>query len=376
MKVNGRVVVAVLLAGILLAGALVSMGMDPVPAAADEPYSSACYNASGGALRVAGSGCEFEFQSGSTIDVQSGTTATFANLPVFSGGIDLAGGLLDLDADNDTSLQVSTDDQVDVEIGGADIQVWKQFGAATIETTTTTHLVEIVDSTPVMSDATNTLSALNIDLGIGNSTGGTNSVYGILIDGITADAQNTETAISVGSGWDNDIVTAGGVDLGGVVTLANDETIDNTTDGVINFNADLQTEAGHKIYPENATNASVVYVAENTLAYTDSTSKTMFILPADVNLVDWQFIVDTQFNDSGTDTINCGISPADDADDYVDGLDGESAGINRMGDAGDMPIASDGDVGASDVTVVCYYTGQNSNSDAGAATLRMFYRVD
>jgi len=160
------------------------------------------------------------------------------------------------------------------------------------------------------------------------------------------------------------------------IVLDEGETIDNTTNGVINFNGDLQTEAGHKIYSENATNASVVYVAENTLAYTDATSKTMFVLPANVNIVDFSFTVETAFNDSGTDKIDCGISPAADADDYVDELDGEGAGINRMGDGADMIIAAAGDVGASNVTVVCLFTGQNSNASAGAATLRMFYRVD
>jgi hypothetical protein len=117
-------------------------------------------------------------------------------------GLDLDGNQLDLDADDDTSLAADTDDRIDFEIGGADIYVMNDFGASTITTDTTEHLVEIQDATPVMTDGTNVLSALNIDLGIGNSTAGTNSVHGILIDSISADAQNTEDAISVGSGWD------------------------------------------------------------------------------------------------------------------------------------------------------------------------------
>lgn len=126
----------------------------------------------------------------------------------FDGNMDLAGTLtmngnkIDLDADDDTSLTADTDDQVDWEIGGADVMTWMDFGASTITTDTTKHLVEILDTTNVMTGGTNTLSALNIDLGIGNSTAGTNNVYGILIDAISQDAQNTETAIEVGAGWD------------------------------------------------------------------------------------------------------------------------------------------------------------------------------
>jgi hypothetical protein len=129
-------------------------------------------------------------------------TADFNSTADFAGDLALNGSKLDLDADDDTSLTADTDDRIDFEIGGADIYVMNDFGASTITTDTTEHLVEIQDATPVMTAGTNVLSALNIDLGIGNSTAGTNSVHGILIDSISADAQNTEDAISVGSGWD------------------------------------------------------------------------------------------------------------------------------------------------------------------------------
>jgi hypothetical protein len=140
--------------------------------------------------------------------------------------VDLAGNQLDLDADDDTSITADTDDQVDVEIGGADIQVWKDFGAGEVSTDTTRHLLEIADSTNVMSAGTNVLSAFNIDLGIGNSTGGTNNVYGVLIDDITADAENTETAIDIaGTGWDV------GIGLGGnVLDLDADDDTSITAD--------------------------------------------------------------------------------------------------------------------------------------------------
>ena len=118
-----------------------------------------------------------------------------------------------LDADEDTSITADTDDQIDFELGGADIFVMNEWGSGTVTITTTEHLFEILDTTNVMTAGTNSLAALNIDLGIGNSTGGTNSVYGILIDSIAGDAQNTETAISIGSGWDAGFASAAPTDF-------------------------------------------------------------------------------------------------------------------------------------------------------------------
>jgi len=61
----------------------------------------------------------FLTSSGTAFDplVAQGTT-NFDDLVVDS--LDVAGGLFDLDADNDTSITADTDDQIDFEIGGAD----------------------------------------------------------------------------------------------------------------------------------------------------------------------------------------------------------------------------------------------------------------
>jgi len=164
------------------------------------------------------------------------------------GAISMEGEQLDLDADNDTSFTADTDDQIDVEIGGADLVVFKDFGTGTIATTTTEHLVEIQDSTRVVSTSgTVVQSALNIDLGIGNSTAGTSSVYGILIDGISADAQNTETGIQIGSGWDR------GIDLDGNDLYMDDDQdtyFHESSDDVVDFvpgaaTGDLRIEVGN-----------------------------------------------------------------------------------------------------------------------------------
>ncbi len=143
-----------------------------------------------------------------------------------------------LDLDEDTSFTADTDDQIDVEIGGADIFVLKDWGASSITSSTTKHLMEIIDTTNVMTGGTNSLAALNIDLGIGNSTGGTNNIYGILIDSIAADAQNTQTAISIGAGWDAGFASAAPTDF----TYVQDADSASTGDSVeIAFTSPVDT---------------------------------------------------------------------------------------------------------------------------------------
>jgi hypothetical protein len=154
-----------------------------------------------------------------------------------------------LDADGDTTLSAPTDDQMDMEIGGADIVVMNDWGATTITTDTTEHLLEIQDSTPVMTGGTNSLSALNIDMGVGNSTGGTNSIYGVLVDGISADTENIETAISIGSGWDRALNATGDIFVDGWQdevqmtvqghgTQTNDVLVVESSDGTDQFTVD------------------------------------------------------------------------------------------------------------------------------------------
>jgi hypothetical protein len=117
--------------------------------------------------------------------------------------IDMAG---DLDFDGD------------ILILGTQTGDMNEWGADSITSSTTEYLLEIYDSTPIITGGTVTLAALNIDLGIGNSTGGINNIYGIAIDTISADAQNTETAIKVGGGWDLAADFGGAVDINGGLT--------------------------------------------------------------------------------------------------------------------------------------------------------------
>ena len=65
------------------------------------------------------------------------------------------------------------------------------------------------DATVLAMDGSDTINALFIDITNANHTGSTNLLNGINIDGITGDAQADEFAISVGDGWDRELVFIG-----------------------------------------------------------------------------------------------------------------------------------------------------------------------
>lgn len=186
----------------------------------------------------------------------------------FDGGIDLVAAMLDLDADNDTSITADTDDQIDIEIAGAD-----DFQLTA-----------------------NTLTPL----------------------------------------------------------------------------------AGSKIVPQSATNASALFVAEasHTHALTE-TAVTMFVIPANANVVDVMYVITTQWNDGTGAVVNCGISGGD-VDAFVDNHNiNDAADINRMGDNADMPYATSlVDVGLGNATIICQVAETDDDASAGAATLRIWYYFD
>ncbi len=146
---------------------------------------------------------------------------------------------IDLDADNDTSVRSSTDDQINLELGGADQFVLK-IPPAPVTGSQTTRLFELAATTPVYTNGTNVLTGLNVDLAIGNATGGTNTIDAIGIDDITGDAQVTETGLSVGTGFDIALDVQGQrIDL----DADNDSDVIASFDDVITFTVGAAT--GH-----------------------------------------------------------------------------------------------------------------------------------
>lgn len=236
-------------------------------------------------------------------------------------------------------------------------------------------ITSTADSAVVSGGAENTVSAAHgtVSGGYGNTISGT---YGTIPGGMSNVVTGTYSLAAgrrANAVHNGSFVWADATDADYTSTASN--TFNVRADYVI-LDADVVPQAGFQVYPESATSTSAQFDCYGSVVYSTEVSQTVCILPANVNIVDITFVVTTEFNDSGTDTIDCGISPAADPDDYVDGYDASSAGVNRMGDAGDMPYGKFGDVGASNVTVVCLYDGQNDNASAGAATLVVSYVVD
>lgn len=109
----------------VVALALAGWAVASTPGEQVEPRANVpCYREQGGAKWIAGSGCEWEMQSGSTLDIQSTSVVTFG------GDIDVVGGLeIDgtLDVDGATTLNSTLDVDGNISSGTGAITVTDGF---------------------------------------------------------------------------------------------------------------------------------------------------------------------------------------------------------------------------------------------------------
>lgn len=202
----------------------------------------ACYNEQGGAKRVAGSGCEFEFQSGATLDIQSGTTMTNAADQTVTGDIILStGGLVDIngiadglviDADGDTTISSPTDDQIDIEVSGAD------------DFTITANDLSVLSGSKVDVESGATLevdtgSTFTVGTTLELGTGGLVDVNGIA-DGLVIDADG-DTTISSPTDDQIDIEVSGADDF---TITANDLSVLSGSKVDVESGATLEVDSG------------------------------------------------------------------------------------------------------------------------------------
>ncbi len=96
----------------------------------------------------------------------------------------------------------------------------------------------------------------------------------------------------------------------------------------------------------------------------------MCVIPADANIIDYILSVQVAFDDTGTDVVDCG---------WTWGTPNElfsAANVTTEAIARPGATTALGDIGHDPKTVWCKYTGQNGNSNAGDATLVIYYMVD
>jgi len=129
---------------------------------------------------------------------------------------------------------------------------------------------------------------------------------------------------------------------------------------------------GGSIYHTGATNSSALMVSSNTLAYTDTTAKNLFVLPANAIVTDVVVVVTTACNGDGTHLLSVGVTGA--TTKWVNALDVKSStGVFRMGSSGAMPFAGIGTVGATDVTVIGSIPAGGTAGDAGSVTVYIYW---
>lgn len=191
---NALIVCAAIVTICVVASSVVEVAttlLPPAEEAVPRAYQCDVYTEQGCAKFVIASGGEIEIQSGGTFDLQSGATTDF------SGGMDLDGALLDIDADGNTSLQADTDDQIDIEIGGADDF---QFTA-------------------------NTFTALSGSTIAANTIAETTSGNGVVVDGLRIRD----------SGIAANVAITGTASVGGDITFANGTTLGEAVDTVLDL---------------------------------------------------------------------------------------------------------------------------------------------
>lgn len=114
--------------------------------------------------------------------------------------------------------------------------------------------------------------------------------------------------------------------------------------------------------------AGISQVFQGTVAFTNTTAKTLFTLPANAIPRNVDVTVTTAFNDSGSDLLDVGLGATGNA--FVAALDVSATGRKAPTVAG-----LDVGIGTTALAVTAKYTGQNANSTTGAATITVSYLV-
>lgn len=110
-----------------------------------------------------------------------------------------------------------------------------------------------------------------------------------------------------------------------------------------------------------------------TLAFTD-TVKSLFVLPANSQIIDFYVDVTTVFNAAGTDLLDLGVLGGT-ANLFTDDLDLSSLG-RKLASADASQVVNYADVGDTDVTVTATYTQTSTAATTGAARITVVYAVN
>lgn len=270
MKKRLEVLEDILLVFILASAlfAAVAIGFPPVWEtfflAADSALAQnvVCYGQQGGAKKIAGSGCEYEFQSGSTLDILTGTNVTWnADFPL-TGDLTVTGNLTVTVASNlvgnisSGTGPISVTDNL-VLTGQADaIQM-----AVTGYTTQTSNLFVLEQS-----DGTDVLVADN-DGNLSSATGAISVTDNLFIDGQADALQLTVSGFTTQT---SNLLTLEQFDGSDVLTVSNsgDLVISNT----VRFGPDDNYPLGYALSAREISCGSATFTGTTIVTPTLTTS--------------------------------------------------------------------------------------------------------
>lgn len=112
---------------------------------------------------------------------------------------------------------------------------------------------------------------------------------------------------------------------------------------------------------------SAVYCQRATLAYTDTTAKTLFTIPDGAVIIDWVLNVTTNFDSDGTDQVDIGITGT--AEKFAANLDVSTTGLKTTG----VVTAQIGAVQSGAQVVKGIYAAGGSAASQGAMVIMVRY---
>lgn len=127
--------------------------------------------------------------------------------------------------------------------------------------------------------------------------------------------------------------------------------------------------AGDFTVTGTSTLPGVEQVLRATVAYTDTTAKSLFTIPSGAVITGWVVSVTEAFNDTGTDLLDIGVAGT--VAKFANDLDVSSQALVTSG----IVSTQVGIVQATAQAVIGTYTGQNSDASAGLAVVVVRYFI-
>lgn len=129
-------------------------------------------------------------------------------------------------------------------------------------------------------------------------------------------------------------------------------------------NTPLSDRVGVAPHIRTALNEGVTLTLQGTVAYTDTTAKTLGTLPAGARILDIIVDVETAFNSSGTDLLDLGKTGT--ANHYINDLDIAATGRKA-------PTLTNLGKSTTPITVIATYVQSVADATTGSATVTILY---